>query len=105
MSSAPFQDFRHAQRFRSILRTLSACPDETVPQANMNRVEAQSIYRFWSNPQVKASQLIASQRDSVLQQLNTHAVVLSVQDTTDLNFGTQRPKTTGYCQIWCMKKN
>lgn len=78
-----------------MLRTLSDCPDETVPQASQNRVEAQSIYRFWSNPHVSASQIIASQRDAVLQRVNRSQVVLVAQDTTDLNFGTNRPKTTG----------
>lgn len=66
-----------------------------MPQASKNRVEAQSIYRFWANPQVNATQLVASQRPALLRRVNACSVVLSVQDTTDLNFGTQRHKTTG----------
>lgn len=42
-----------------------------------------------------ATQLITSQRPELLHRVNARSVVLSVQDTTDLNFGTQRTKTTG----------
>ena len=66
-----------------------------MPQASQNRVEAQSIYRFWSNPQVSAKRILASQSGAVLRRANRSNVVLAIQDTTDLNFGTNRVKTTG----------
>lgn len=66
-----------------------------MPQASQDRTEAQSIYRFWANPQVSAKRILASQRDAVLGRVNRSDVVLAVQDTTDLNFGTHRKKTTG----------
>jgi hypothetical protein len=78
------------------LRGLSAHPDKSVPQALGASSQSQAAYRFWSNYAVKASQIIASQRDAVLQQVRTSgAVVLAVQDTTDLNYGTHRPQTRG----------
>jgi hypothetical protein len=78
------------------LRGLSAHPDKSVPQALGASSQSQAAYRFWSNYAVKASQIIASQRDAVLQQVKTSGdVVLAVQDTTDLNYGTHRPQTRG----------
>lgn len=77
------------------MRVLSECPGESVPQASSSREEAQSIYRFWSNPRVEAADILESGRGAVLQQVNRCPVVLSVQDTTDLNFGTNRSDATG----------
>ncbi|MBW4475190.1 MAG: hypothetical protein KME45_33150 [Stenomitos rutilans HA7619-LM2] len=61
-----------------------------MSQASANRIEAQSLYRFWFNPRVKAPQRLASPRAGVRQQVRRHPVVLSLQDTTALNFGTNR---------------
>lgn len=44
---------------------------------------------------MSAKQIIASQRAALLQRVNASDVVLTVQDPTDLNFGTNRTQTTG----------
>jgi hypothetical protein len=78
------------------LRGLGAHPEKSVPQALGNAKEIQAAYRFWSNYQVKAAQIIESQRGSVIQRIKSAGnVVLAVQDTTDLNYGTHRPQTRG----------
>jgi Transposase Tn5 dimerisation domain/Transposase DNA-binding len=78
------------------LEKLSDQPEKSVPQALGVASQIQAAYRFWSNSQVKASQIIASQRGAVIQQIKASGnVVLAVQDTTDLNYGTNRRKTTG----------
>lgn len=71
-----------------------------MPQASRNVAESQSIYRFWANRQVTPSRILASHQPSVAKRCREHAVVLAIQDTTDLDFGTLK-KTTGlgfYCQ-------
>lgn len=79
---------------------LSEHPNESVPQATRNASESQSIYRFWSNPRIQASQILESHRSSVLKRVNSQSVVLAIQDTTDLDFNNLK-QTTGlgfFCQ-------
>ena len=59
----------------------------------MNPKEIQGIYRFWSNPRVKAEQILASHRDGVLSRLKHCRTVLAIQDTTDLSFASSRNMT------------
>lgn len=73
---------------------LSEHPGESVPQASENASESQSIYRFWANERVSAKQILASHRPSVVERANAQAVVLSIQDTTDLDF-TSLSQTSG----------
>lgn len=73
---------------------MSEHPSESVPQATSNISQSQSIYRFWSNKQIKTEQILASHRSSVVQRANQAKVVLAIQDTTDLDF-TGLKKTTG----------
>lgn len=91
-----FSDYRHGRRLQELLQGLSAHPGKSVPQALGQAKAIQAAYRFWSNYDVKASQIIESQRGSVVQRIKAAGnVVLAVQDTTDLNYGTHRPQTRG----------
>jgi hypothetical protein len=91
-----FRDYRHGLRLQSLLKSLSAHPGKSVPEALGSASQSQAAYRFWSNSQVKASQIIASQRGAVVQRIKAAGnVVLAVQDTTDLNYGTNRRQTMG----------
>ena len=53
-----------------------------------------NAYRFWSNPKVSVSQILASHRDGVVARSREAKTVLAIQDTTDLNF-TSHPSTEG----------
>jgi hypothetical protein len=91
-----FQDYRHGRRLQALLAGLSAHPDKSVPQALGESSQSQAAYRFWSNYAVKASQIVESQRAAVLQRVEAAGeVVLAVQDTTDLNYGTHRLQAQG----------
>lgn len=66
----------------------------SVPEATENASEAQSIYRFWSNPKVSTASILNSHIDGTVARALKCETVLSIQDTTDLNF-TSHPKTKG----------
>jgi hypothetical protein len=68
------------------VRLLAEQPEASVPQASGSAFESQSIYRFWANERVQPEQILASHRGSVVERANAAAVVLAIQDTTDLNF-------------------
>jgi hypothetical protein len=77
-----------------MLHDLSEHPTASVPAATETVSDSQSMYRFWSNPAVKAESILASHRDGVLARCRPQSVVLAIQDTTDLNF-TSHPATQG----------
>ena len=76
------------------MRHLAEHPEESVPRASGSASESQSIYRFWSNKRVKPEQILASHRGSVVERANREAVVLAIQDTTELNFSSLK-RTSG----------
>lgn len=82
------------------MATLAEHPGESVPQASGSASESQSIYRFWANERVKPEQILASHRPSVVTRVNQQAVVLAIQDTTDLDFsGLKQTSGLGFiCQ-------
>jgi Transposase Tn5 dimerisation domain/Transposase DNA-binding len=89
-----FDDFRHGKRLRAVVGCLSKHPSQSVPQASEHKSESQSIYRLWANQRVKPEQIRASHRMSVIDRVNQQAIVLAIQDTTDLDF-TSHPQTSG----------
>ncbi|UBF29596.1 hypothetical protein K9N68_18195 [Kovacikia minuta CCNUW1] len=90
MKSHPFSDFRHGQRLRETVRLLAEQPEASVPQASGSASKSQSMYRFWTNERVQPTQILASHRGSVVERANAAAVVLAIQDTTDLNISSQQ---------------
>lgn len=73
---------------------LAEHPTESVPQASESATQSQSIYRFWANERVKPEQILASHRPSVVERMGEHAVVLVIQDPTDLDFSRLK-RTSG----------
>ena len=81
---------RHAKRLRQIVETLSHAPNASVPEATKSASEAQSIYRFWSNPKVTTAAILNSHIDGTTERSRRCETVLAIQDTTDLNFTSHR---------------
>ena len=77
-----------------MLECLSHHPTASVPEATQDASDAQSIYRFWSNPKVSVSSILNSHVDGTVARSRECETVLSIQDTTDLDF-TSHPKTKG----------
>jgi len=79
------------------VRILAEHPGESVPQASGGTSESQSIYRFWANERVKPTQILMSHRASAVERANGQAVVLAIQDTTDLDFsGLEQTSGLGF---------
>ena len=62
--------------------------------ATGNASDAQSIYRFWSNPKVSAEAIVNSHAEETASRALACQTVLAIQDTTDLNYTSHR-KTKG----------
>jgi len=81
---------RHAKRLHQIVETLSHAPNASVPEATKSASEAQSIYRFWSNPKVTQAAILNSHIDGTIERSRSCETVLAIQDTTDLDFTSHR---------------
>ena len=63
-----------------------------MPQASGNLAAASATSDFWNSPYFHPSALIAAQAKSTVERIKQHQIVLAVQDTTSLDFTTQKAK-------------
>ncbi|MBC1198341.1 IS4 family transposase, partial [Microcystis aeruginosa BLCCF158] len=76
----------------SIVENLASQPSTSVPQASGNLAAASATYDFWNSPYFHPSDIIAAQAKSTVERIKEHPIVLAVQDTTSLDFTTQKAK-------------
>ena len=93
-SSADLGDERLNRRLELVLRRLADQPEKSIPAASRGWGETQAAYRFFDNEKVTAQKVLSPHREATLQRVRQHAVVLCVEDTSELDF-TSRPKTEG----------
>jgi IS4 transposase len=86
-------DLRHTKRLAHLLERLSEQAVSSIPRACHGWAETLAAYRFLDNPRVGLKEILAGHQHATLERLQAQEVVLLVQDTTFLNYGTLRPKT------------
>jgi hypothetical protein len=89
---AELGDARRNKRLISIVENLASQPGTSVPQASQNLAAASATYDFWNSPYFQPSDIIAAQAKSTVERIKEHSIVLAVQDTTSLDFTTQKSK-------------
>ena len=89
---ADLGDTRRKKRLISIVENLASQPSTSVPQASGNLAAASATYDFWNSPYFHPSDIIAAQAKSTVERIKEHLIVLAVQDTTSLDFTTQKAK-------------
>ena len=92
LKTASLGDKRRNKRLIKIVEDLSAMPQASVTQAASDKAAVKGTYEFWGNVRVKASGILAAHRDSTLERVEGQEIVLAVQDTTELDFGSQSSK-------------
>ena len=93
LAESPLHDRRHAKRLAHLLERFSEQSVNSIPRACHGWAETLAAYRFLANPRVGRKEILAGHQHATLARLQAHEVVLLVQDTTFLNYGTLRPKT------------
>ena len=88
LKHADLGDKRRNQRLVRIVEDLSSQPEQSVPQASRDEASVQGVYKFWGNPRVKASAILAAHTDSALERIKEHETILAIQDTTELDFSS-----------------
>jgi hypothetical protein len=90
-------DKRLEDRLETIVKRLSAAPEQSIPQAlNGNWAETKAAYRFLKNERVTLQAILEGQRQATLERLIQQApdLELLVQDTATFDF-KHYPATTG----------
>jgi len=96
LATARVLDSRLRKRMYQVTRAFAAQAQALVPQAsNGSAAEAKGTYRFFKNPRVTMEALLKGHIEATLGRAREHAVVLSVQDTTYLNYTAHSPEGAG----------
>lgn len=92
LAESQMHDKRHAKRLAHLLKRLSEQAVSSIPRACHGWAETIAAYRFLDNPLVGRTEILSGHQHATRERLQAQAVVLLVQDTTFLNYGTLRPK-------------
>jgi hypothetical protein len=92
LAESQMRDTRHTKRLAQLLARLSEQADSSIPSACRGWAETAAAYRFLDNPQVGLTEILSGHQHATLERVQAQAVVLLVQDTTFLNYGTLQPK-------------
>jgi hypothetical protein len=90
---AEFGDTRLGDRLIRMVDTFAERPEASVPEA-FGKAGAKAAYRFWDNEQVTPERVLAPHVARTARRASEQAVVLAVQDTTEVNL-SHHPATQG----------
>ncbi len=89
---ADLGDARRNERLVTTVKKLSSAPGKSIPQLCESEAEMRATYQFFANRRIKAQDILAAHTASTIERVKDHETVLSVQDTTDLDFSKHRKK-------------
>ena len=89
-----FKDARLEKRLDRIIDQLQPKLGASVPQASGNYHQAKAVYRFWDNKKVTTEGILSEPIRVCKSKCLQAEVVLSIQDTSDLDFSNLR-RTSG----------
>jgi hypothetical protein len=95
-------DERLNQRLKTIARDFYANPQAQIPEACQSRGKTKAAYRFFGHPNTPMKDLLEPHYQATVQRIAKEKVVLSVQDTTSLNYSAH-PLTNGIGPIGSRK--
>jgi hypothetical protein len=95
-------DQRLTQRLVTMARDFGANPQAQIPQACRSRAKTKAAYRFLDHPRTTMKDLLEPHYQSTIHRIAQEKIVLSVQDTTSLNY-SMHPATDGIGPIGSKK--
>ena len=87
--TANLGDQRLNKRMTNLLDRALSQPTASIPVACRGWQETLAAYRFFDNSKVKAENVLAPHRAATRERMGEHAIVLCVQDTTELDYSGQ----------------
>jgi hypothetical protein len=88
LADAAVGDRRLRRRLVSLAEDFYARPQAHLPQACGTRAKTKAAYRLLDHDQLSLPQLLAGHYASTVERMGEHSVVLTVQDTTTLNYSS-----------------
>lgn len=88
-------DARLDARAVLLAQRLGSKPMESIPNACSGWAETQGAYRFLSNTKTDWHALLQPHWDCSIERMRPHAVVLNIQDTTELDFNGRQTAGLG----------
>ncbi len=95
LSGISLGDARLDRRASKLLASMSNRPQASIPQACGGAAEIKAAYRLIEHEDVDWRDLMAPHWDKALQRMAGEAVVLCIQDTTELNFNGRQTQGLG----------
>jgi hypothetical protein len=95
LRTAAMGDERLNNRFATLLGQLSDHPELSIPAACGERKEAVAAYRFFDNDKTTAAKVLQPHSDATRERCRQHAVVLAIQDTTEVDLTRPKEKVGG----------
>jgi hypothetical protein len=89
------RDARLNRRARILMETMAATPTASVPKACNGWGETMAAYRFFDNASVDWRAILEPHWQQTEQRMAGQAVVLCLQDTTELDFNGQQARGLG----------
>jgi hypothetical protein len=91
-------DSRLNQRLIKLSHSFSESPEAPINQACENWAETKAAYRFFKNPKVACSAIMATHREQTAKRADSHETILAIQDTSYFVY-TSHQKTKGLGDI------
>jgi hypothetical protein len=88
--SSDLGDKRLNKRLGNVLELLSQQPDASIPAKAYDWAEVKAAYRFFDNDTVNHQAVLKPHTDATIERIKTHKVVLTPQDTTELDYSSKR---------------
>jgi hypothetical protein len=100
VGTARLGDARRNTRLITLLETLATHPTASLSEACGTWAATKAAYRFFSSSAIEPSAITAAHRTAAISRIQAqeHALVLAIQDTTELNF-TSHPALAGRGRI------
>lgn len=97
MTNLDIGDKRLNSRLIKSLSEIAKQPQHSIPQIFRGHAETQAAYRLFSNDLVTEDKVISPHLEKTRDRVNSQSVVLSISDTTSLNFTSRKShKDSGY---------
>ena len=88
-NSVTWSDARLGRRLKKIAADLCSQPQASIPEACGEWSRTKGAYRFFDNDKVTPETILSGHQKATLERMKDEDVVLTVQDTTTLNYAWQ----------------
>lgn len=95
MGTVKLGDTRLNKRAVQVLEQLGNKPTPSIPTACKGWAETVAAYRLFDNDKVTMEKMLAPHKEATVARMGQHAVVLCIEDTTEVDYSSRKETTKG----------